>query len=413
MSEFLSARLVAIFTTFICSIVSSTAPLLLLKPVNNQHSHPNPSNIHNNKNNNKEGEGENSSADSWSLSQYIGKFDVNFKDQLVWWRVLRCGGAGVILGVSILHLLVESSEALETVVEYPLAYVLFLVGFVFSLLIEQVALAVVKYVKTRMQLAPRQIVSGVASENKDCEIAMSEIGHSDDATSLDSASVSRNHDHCHNIDHSNSGVSSCSTGSHENYQTLHNHEKTMSGACEGGSDFHHHYHVHLHDEIVDKCSSKDALIKASILEAAVAIHSVIIGFDLGVLPSNNLATIKVLTAALCFHQLFEGISIGTSLHETNLTTKSKFWLAMFFSLTLPVGICLGIAFKGQQTEEGEIAAGCASAIAAGSMLYSVFTEMISEDFTDPAVSSRNFVKVLMFLSLCLGIAVMAVLAIWA
>lgn len=45
-----------------------------------------------------------------------------------------------------------------------------------------------------------------------------------------------------------------------------------------------------------------------VLELGIVVHSVVIGLSLG--ASNNTCTIKGLVAALCFHQLFEGMGLG-------------------------------------------------------------------------------------------------------
>ena len=45
-----------------------------------------------------------------------------------------------------------------------------------------------------------------------------------------------------------------------------------------------------------------------VLELGIVVHSVVIGLSLG--ASNNTCTIKGLVAALCFHQIFEGMSLG-------------------------------------------------------------------------------------------------------
>jgi len=45
-----------------------------------------------------------------------------------------------------------------------------------------------------------------------------------------------------------------------------------------------------------------------VLELGIVVHSVVIGLSLG--ASENHCTIRPLTAALCFHQLFEGMGLG-------------------------------------------------------------------------------------------------------
>lgn len=45
-----------------------------------------------------------------------------------------------------------------------------------------------------------------------------------------------------------------------------------------------------------------------VLELGIVVHSVVIGLSMG--ASENPCTIKPLIAALCFHQLFEGMGMG-------------------------------------------------------------------------------------------------------
>jgi zinc transporter 1/2/3 len=45
-----------------------------------------------------------------------------------------------------------------------------------------------------------------------------------------------------------------------------------------------------------------------VLELGIIVHSVVIGLSLG--ASSNTCTIKGLVAALCFHQMFEGMGLG-------------------------------------------------------------------------------------------------------
>lgn len=45
-----------------------------------------------------------------------------------------------------------------------------------------------------------------------------------------------------------------------------------------------------------------------VLELGIIVHSVVIGLALG--TSENPCTIRPLVAALCFHQMFEGMGLG-------------------------------------------------------------------------------------------------------
>lgn len=45
-----------------------------------------------------------------------------------------------------------------------------------------------------------------------------------------------------------------------------------------------------------------------VLEFGIVVHSVVIGLSMG--ASENPCTIRPLVAALCFHQMFEGMGLG-------------------------------------------------------------------------------------------------------
>jgi hypothetical protein len=53
-----------------------------------------------------------------------------------------------------------------------------------------------------------------------------------------------------------------------------------------------------------------ALLKAYVLEAAMAVHSVIMGISLGSMTSDELGSIKILMVAYSIHQFLEGVSLG-------------------------------------------------------------------------------------------------------
>lgn len=56
-------------------------------------------------------------------------------------------------------------------------------------------------------------------------------------------------------------------------------------------------------------------VVAQVLEMGIVVHSVVIGVAMG--ASNNPCTIRPLIAALCFHQLFEGMGVGGCLLQVS------------------------------------------------------------------------------------------------
>lgn len=58
-----------------------------------------------------------------------------------------------------------------------------------------------------------------------------------------------------------------------------------------------------------------------VLELGIIVHSVVIGLSLG--ASNNTCTIKGLVAALCFHQMFEGMGLGGCILQVYSLASSR------------------------------------------------------------------------------------------
>ena len=172
-------------------------------------------------------------------------------------------------------------------------------------------------------------------------------------------------------------------------------------------------HKHSADMIADPDNNK-ALIKAIVMESSIAIHSIIIGFNLGTLPVDALETVKVLMIAFSFHQFFEGVSLGTAILQSSFNTYSKLIFGFLFSLTLPIGILIGMTST-SESENGTalLVAGLAGSVASGSLIYTGLIEMAAEDFSDPLLLLTPSVKAKMYVAMSIGAVFMAILAIWA
>ena len=63
-----------------------------------------------------------------------------------------------------------------------------------------------------------------------------------------------------------------------------------------------------------------------------------IGLTLGVTAGTSFLTLLV---ALCFHQFFEGLAIGTAAVDAGLGSGKTTILGLAYSVTTPVGIAIG------------------------------------------------------------------------
>ncbi|KAF6990622.1 hypothetical protein CFC21_007791 [Triticum aestivum] len=153
---------------------------------------------------------------------------------------------------------------------------------------------------------------------------------------------------------------------------------------------------------------------SQVLELGIIVHSVIIGMSLG--ASQSASTIRPLVVALTFHQFFEGIGLGGCIVQAKFRLKSVLLMALFFSLTTPVGVVIGIGISSVYDENSPntlIIQGILSAAAAGILNYMALVDLLAEDFMNPRVQGNGRLQVIVNLSLLLGTALMSVLAIWA
>ena len=120
--------------------------------------------------------------------------------------------------------------------------------------------------------------------------------------------------------------------------------RTNGGGGDGGSCHGQHAHTHTqHDytSITTLPSSPTRIPNAKVYatEMAIAIHSIIIGFTMGVDPNTD--GLIGFTIAMLFHQLFEGVALAMIARQGNLTGNALLLMVLMFALSLPTGIWIG------------------------------------------------------------------------
>ncbi|CAL5015555.1 unnamed protein product [Urochloa decumbens] len=153
---------------------------------------------------------------------------------------------------------------------------------------------------------------------------------------------------------------------------------------------------------------------SQVLELGIIVHSVIIGMSLG--ASESPSTIRPLLAALTFHQFFEGLGLGGCIVQARFRLRSVVTMSLFFSLTTPVGVAIGIGISSTYKENSSralITEGVLTAAAAGILNYMALVDLLAEDFMNSRVQNNGKLQVILNVSLLLGTALMSMLAIWA
>lgn len=164
------------------------------------------------------------------------------------------------------------------------------------------------------------------------------------------------------------------------------------------------------------------VIGVFVLEFGIIFHSVIIGLTLATTDWNPEEGDKfvVLFPVIVFHQLFEGIGLGSrlSLLPSSLGTWIPMLMGLAYSIVTPVGMAIGLGLRHTYTSDsptGYYVTGIFDAFSAGILIYTGLVELLAHDFIfNNAMHKAPMHKVLLnMFEVCLGIAIMALLGRWA
>ncbi|KAF8731820.1 hypothetical protein HU200_015759 [Digitaria exilis] len=224
-------------------------------------------------------------------------------------------------------------------------------------------------------------------------------------------------------------VSAAAVGDEEKQQR----EAAAHGGGGGGEDHEGHLHMHTH-ATHGHAHGSTALVAAvgdgggdgekehalrhrviaQVLELGIVVHSVIIGISLG--ASEEPSTIKPLVVALSFHQMFEGMGLGGCIVQAKFKVRSIVTMVLFFCLTTPVGILVGVGISSVYNENSPtalIVEGILNSVAAGILVYMALVDLLAEDFMNPKVQSRGKLQLGINVFMLVGAGLMSMLAKWA
>ncbi|KAF8007484.1 hypothetical protein BT93_K1488 [Corymbia citriodora subsp. variegata] len=175
---------------------------------------------------------------------------------------------------------------------------------------------------------------------------------------------------------------------------------------------------HSHSPTVNSDASSSDLLRhrviSQVLELGIVVHSVIIGISLG--ASESPGTIKPLVAALSFHQFFEGMGLGGCITQAQFKTRASAIMALFFSLTTPVGVAIGIGISNVYDESSPtalIVEGILNAASSGILIYMALVDLLAADFMSPKLQNNGRLLWGAVAALLLGAGCMSFIAKWS
>lgn len=120
-----------------------------------------------------------------------------------------------------------------------------------------------------------------------------------------------------------------------------------------------------------------------VLKFGVILHSVIIGLDLGAQDSQSAFT--TIFTAIVFHQMFEGLGLGTRLAFLPPKVKSSipYLGALAYSVVTQLGMAIGLGVRHSYNGDSVTAhyvKGSLDAVSAGILAYTGYVELIVHEF---------------------------------
>jgi zinc transporter 1/2/3 len=173
-------------------------------------------------------------------------------------------------------------------------------------------------------------------------------------------------------------------------------------------------HLHKGNHVLNFAGAK--ILGVAILEFGVALHSILIGLTLAVSDE-----FKVLFVVLVFHQMFEGLGLGSRLSTLNM--PPRLWYVPYvgsaiYAITTPVGIAAGLGVRttyNPNTPQNSITSGVLDSISAGILIYTGLVELLAHEFlfNQNMIGASNKKLAYALGCMLLGCGVMALLGRWA
>ncbi|KAI1631433.1 zinc-regulated transporter 2 [Biscogniauxia mediterranea] len=132
---------------------------------------------------------------------------------------------------------------------------------------------------------------------------------------------------------------------------------------------------------VDPMVYKRMSMNITLLEGGILFHSVFVGMTVSI----TIEGFVILLVAILFHQMFEGLGLGSRIAAVPYPKGSiRPWLLVFaFGTTAPIGQAIGLVARDSYDPNsafGLIIVGVFNAISSGLLIYAATVDLLAEDF---------------------------------
>ncbi|KAF1997170.1 Zinc/iron permease [Amniculicola lignicola CBS 123094] len=135
------------------------------------------------------------------------------------------------------------------------------------------------------------------------------------------------------------------------------------------------------EQAVDPMVLRKQSAQITLIEGGILFHSVFVGMTISI-TADGFITLLI---AIIFHQMFEGLGLGSRIAAVPYPRNSwKPWvLVVAFGTTAPIGQAIGLGTRGAYDPSsafGLILVGVCNAISSGLLLYAALVDLLAEDF---------------------------------
>ncbi|KAI0482076.1 Zinc/iron permease [Xylariaceae sp. FL0804] len=132
---------------------------------------------------------------------------------------------------------------------------------------------------------------------------------------------------------------------------------------------------------VDQETFKRMSMNITLLEGGILFHSVFVGMTVSI----TIEGFVILLVAILFHQMFEGLGLGSRIAAVPYPKGSlRPWLLVFaFGTTAPLGQAIGLITRNTYDPNsafGLIIVGIFNSISSGLLIYAALVDLLAEDF---------------------------------
>ncbi|KAI5789033.1 Fe transporter [Geopyxis carbonaria] len=143
----------------------------------------------------------------------------------------------------------------------------------------------------------------------------------------------------------------------------------------------------LEDTPIDPAVFRKMSLNITLLEGGILFHSVFVGMTVSIETEG----FAILLVAILFHQMFEGLGLGSRIAAVPYPKGSiRPWVLVgAFGLTCPIGQAIGLVTRSSYDPNSAFAlvlVGTFNAISSGLLIYAALVDLLAEDFLSEEAS---------------------------